>query len=356
MRILFAIAHPYLPQLTGGTQINTHHLVEALIQRGHAVAVCSGLLPVGFRARLDQVLIKSRLDRTPCNRLMGYPLYRTWFPQDELARTAARFRPDVIVVQSGNHVPIWEEAKALRIPVAVYLHNVDFSAHAGQVVADDDTLYIANSEYTARAYRDAFGVECRILRPYFEEGRFRVEATGSKVTFFNPHPDKGVEVAMGVAALCRGLEFLFIKTWELEPSYEFTLRNRLRDLPNVKLFGPVVDTRAIFARTRLLLVPSQVDETWGRVVTEAQFSGIPAVASDRGGLPESVGPGGILMPKEADARAWAGAIQGLLRDEERFQNLSAAALGLSRRPELDPSIQVATLEQMLADLVGRPRR
>src|SRR3546814_9881685 len=43
------------------------------------------------------------------------------------------------------------------------------------------------------------------------------------------------------------------------------------------------DMREVYRRTHTLLVPSQWEEAWGRVATEAQFSGIPVLASDRGG-------------------------------------------------------------------------
>ncbi len=355
MRILFANAHPYLPQLTGGTQINTHYLAKALIARGHAVAICSGLLPSGFRARLDQILIKTGLNRAPRNNLMRYPVYRSWFPQDELEGIASRFRPDVVVVQSGGHVPIWQKAKALRLPVAVYLHNVEYQGHAGRLAADDTTLYIANSEFTARAYKKDFSIDSEVLRPYFDREKFRVDHTGPYVTFFNPHPDKGVDIAIGVASLCPEIDFQFIKTWGLGRDYEEKLRQRLRSLPNVKLLEPVMDTRKIFAETRLLLMPSQFAETWGRVVTEAQFSGIPAVAFDRGGLSESVGAGGLLLPCEADPHVWAATVRDILNDGARYRRLSEAALEQSKRRELDPDYQISFLERLLADLVGRCR-
>ena len=59
-----------------------------------------------------------------------------------------------------------------------------------------------------------------------------------------------------------------------------------------------------YAEARILLVPSVWEEAWGRVVTEAQVNGIPVLASAIGGLPESVGPGGILVPPGSDIEVW----------------------------------------------------
>jgi glycosyltransferase involved in cell wall biosynthesis len=72
------------------------------------------------------------------------------------------------------------------------------------------------------------------------------------------------------------------------------------------------------------------------VVTEAQVSGIPALASARGGLPESVGPGGLLIPPDAGIEAWRDALDRLWNDEPLYRRLAAAALDHARRPEIQP--------------------
>ncbi|MFH0816519.1 MAG: glycosyltransferase [Methanobacteriota archaeon] len=45
----------------------------------------------------------------------------------------------------------------------------------------------------------------------------------------------------------------------------------------------------------VLVLPSR-NEGWGCVVVEAQACGVPVVGSDRGGIPEAVGEGGIIVP------------------------------------------------------------
>jgi len=47
--------------------------------------------------------------------------------------------------------------------------------------------------------------------------------------------------------------------------------------------------RAAYGRSRLLLAPSRWVESWGRVASEAQISGLPVIATKSGGLPEAVG-------------------------------------------------------------------
>jgi D-inositol-3-phosphate glycosyltransferase len=75
-------------------------------------------------------------------------------------------------------------------------------------------------------------------------------------------------------------------------------------------------------------------EAFGRVVLEAQASGIPCVARDVGGLGEAVGAGGLLLHADASAAEWADAVEALLSDQSRLAELSAAATANAARPEL----------------------
>jgi glycosyltransferase involved in cell wall biosynthesis len=67
----------------------------------------------------------------------------------------------------------------------------------------------------------------------------------------------------------------------------------------VRIPGPRtgVDLDRTWHATDLLVAPSRV-ETYGMVVTEAFARGIPVVASDVGGLPDTVANGGVLTPPE----------------------------------------------------------
>ena len=79
------------------------------------------------------------------------------------------------------------------------------------------------------------------------------------------------------------------------------------------------------------------------MASEAHFSGIPVVASNRGGLPEAVGPGGILLDPDGPIDPWVNAIRRLWHDDGHYAALSAAALVHSKRPEINPGMQIETL-------------
>ncbi|MEE4348758.1 MAG: glycosyltransferase [Pacificimonas sp.] len=98
-----------------------------------------------------------------------------------------------------------------------------------------------------------------------------------------------------------------------------------------------------------MLVPSQWFEGWGRIVTEAQISGIPAIASKMGGLPEAVGKGGVLLPADAPAEEWAAACSQLWSDKKLHMTLGRQALAQSRQN--DPEQLAEKLESLAEELL-----
>jgi glycosyltransferase involved in cell wall biosynthesis len=93
---------------------------------------------------------------------------------------------------------------------------------------------------------------------------------------------------------------------------------------------------AAYADADLLVLPSRA-ETYGMVVTEALARGIPAMATDVGGVPEALGAApdgtrpGVLVPP-ADPAALAAELRRWLTDPEWRDRLRAAAR--SRRDHL----------------------
>jgi glycosyltransferase involved in cell wall biosynthesis len=111
-------------------------------------------------------------------------------------------------------------------------------------------------------------------------------------------------------------------------------------LPNVEVWNHQQDMRQIYAVTDILLVPSQFDETFGRVIVEAQVNGIPVVASKVAGIPYTLGQGGILVEPKDKPQGYVEALQRLRSDETLYRQLSALALENSQRLEFDPEQQV----------------
>ena len=111
--------------------------------------------------------------------------------------------------------------------------------------------------------------------------------------------------------------------------------------------------KTVYGRTKILLAPSKWEEAWGRVASEAHCSGIPVVGSRRGGLPEAIGEGGVVLDYDAPLDDWVGAIRTLWTDKAEYDRLSAAAMKFSERPQLDPKNQFATFLGVLDQAASR---
>jgi glycosyltransferase involved in cell wall biosynthesis len=111
----------------------------------------------------------------------------------------------------------------------------------------------------------------------------------------------------------------------------------------------VFDMRPVYARATVVIVPSRWAEAWGRVVTEAQLNGIPVIASGVGGLPESVGSGGIVVDPASSVETWASEIERLFTDPVHHAALSRRAFERSQSPELAPQTIVNDLLRVAAE-------
>lgn len=351
LRILFATAHPHLPQIAGGLQASTDETMKGLIARGNDVRLLCGLTGAGSLGLRHRIALKLLRGATVSDDAPGYPTFRAWHPSDPdvAPEVLSAFPADVLLAQGGNAPELVATFGARGVPGLIYFRNVEFDDLRPLLPRLDPlTAYISNSHFTrSRAARD-LGVDSTVIYPLIDADRYRVTPTREKVVFINPHPSKGVSLACDLAALCPDIPFLFIEAWTLDgPEYD-AIRARIRALPNVTLLPRTSDMAAIYAQARLVLVPSQWEEAFGRVVAEAQVSGIPALASAIGGLPEAVGKGGILLPPEAPAHHWAAALRQIWDDPAEHARLSQAATGHAART-LDKHRQLDRLEHLLRD-------
>ncbi|WP_417809341.1 glycosyltransferase [Thioclava sp.] len=345
-RILFGSAHPYLPQLHGGAQSSTHELVIRLRAAGYPVAVLAGLTGegwTGLRARVGLKLGRAYMR----DDVMGYPVYRTWFPETAVAAVARDFKADVAILQSGFPVRMARAIDRDAVRTFIYLRNVEQDDLGGAPGTLSKTQFIANSQFTARHFAQTDGLEAQVVLPLIEGARYRVTPARRNVTFVNPHAHKGVDVALAIAKRCPDIPFVFIKAWKLSAQEDTALRSATASLANVTLREPVRDMRPIYADAAIILAPSRWDEAFGRIAAEAHVSAIPVVGSNRGGLPEAIGPGGVILDPDGPIEPWVDAIQRLWSDADHYAAVSSAARTYSQRPELNSDAQIAALLKII---------
>ena len=348
MKILLANAHPYIPQMRGGAQSSMHDLAIEFARRGHEVGALGGLTGQGWIGLKSRVKLKLGRRNHVVDHGLGYPVYRAWFAWEAVADVARRMGADVVVPGSWLPLRFAQALAGVDTRVVIYLHNVEVGELGGDPRDLKGVSYVANSRFTANRWKDLLGIRSDVVYPLIRRENYQTETTRENVTFINPHPKKGVEIALDVAERCPDIPFAFVEAWGLPPEVRESLLKRLATLPNVTLRPPTRDMKSVYGRAKIVIAPSQWEEAFGRVAVEPQFSGIPVIASARGGLPEAVGPGGILMDPGADAEAWAQAVRRLWNDPALYAEKSRAARDYANRPEMNPSNQIDRLLEIFA--------
>lgn len=324
MRLLFLSSEDYLPHKVGGAEWSTHYLVLELLRREVEVQVLCRL-GRGWAHRFSRWL---RPNLTRCDSSLGYPVWRAVDPQRQVTRLLGLARPDAVIAIAGFAQPL---LKATMHPRRLlFLRDVRLPEQFQSGVK-----YLANSHFVAGHYSQRFACPIPVSYPLVPPLAYAGQHRGKQVLFVNPHPQKGLELVLQLAELCPELTFHFVESWPVHPLVRARLWWRTRSLPNVKLSRPSLDMRVVYAQTRVLLVPSQVPEAWGRVVSEAQHSLIPCLASAIGGLPESVGKAGVLLDPKAPPTRWAAELRRFFDDEDHYSHLSEQA----RLRALDPNFQ-----------------
>jgi glycosyltransferase involved in cell wall biosynthesis len=347
MRLLFMMAQAYFPRQAGGVQTVTKTLAEALSARGHTVAVAAEMSlrgTAGLQAAFGLMRSFGRFSRET---FAGTTVFRARHIAARAGAILDAFRPDCVVVQSMDAMPVAHAVNDRRIPLVVCWHDVETHRMGGSP-AGLAARFVANSRFTAAVYERECGIASTVIPPLIDRALYETEAAErQQVTFINPVPDKGLNLALDIAAGCPCVPFEFVESWILEPEKKRALLARIAALPNVRFTPHQTTMRPVYARTRILLAPSQWREAWGRVASEAHISGIPVIGSQIGGLVESIGPGGILIPPEAPAGDWIDALQDLWDNPLRYAALAAAAKDYAARQELD---QDWAVNAMLAEI------
>jgi glycosyltransferase involved in cell wall biosynthesis len=354
LRVLFATDHIHVPQGGGGGERNTHELCLAFAARGAVPAVLSSL-----RADASWLSWRNRLMRKlppypefPRDTICGYSSFRGWNLR-RAAEVAKRFRPDIIVVQSTHPNPLLDALATCGLPMAVYFHEVADIDHLASL-AGRRLLVLANSRFTATRLHERCGLDCQVVPPLIDPALYATESRPSRLLFVNTVPRKGLEIAFALAEMRPDIPCDFILSWILSPAQVAELQARAERAGNITLHRPTGDMRPFYATARVLLAPSQWEETWGRVVTEAHVNAIPVLASTQGGLPEAVGPGGILVAADASIAEWHAALGRLWDNPACHAAASVAARNHALRPTIQPGVIVDHLLGLLQTQAGNP--
>jgi glycosyltransferase involved in cell wall biosynthesis len=232
------------------------------------------------------------------------------------------------------------------------IHDPGFVMENREIPFGKVVQLVANSPHTAALAEKHLGIRTPIVPPIVHFDQYQTKRGAAKhVTLISPNPRKGLDLVLAMAERMSETPFLLVEGWPMDRVERRQLGRRLRALPNVTFIRSQSDMRKVYGMTKVLLTPSREHvETFGRVVVEAQVSGIPVLAIAVGALPWAVGSGGVVLPPESPVDDWVRELRSLLSDELHYESLSRAALQNSCRPEFDAELVLSRFEQVLQDV------
>jgi glycosyltransferase involved in cell wall biosynthesis len=273
-----------------------------------------------------------------------------FFLRPLLSRLQAR-RPDLVVAQMFGGPALL--AESVRRGVPGFFLDRDVTPPQGSL-GDQLGLAgvhrIANSPLVASWLVASGHPDPGVVLPIVEPERYRVDDRERRfITFINPIREKGVGLAVEIARRMPEAQFLFVHVKRAVGASE----RRTEYGSNVVTWDETEDARDIYRVTDILLHPSQWEEPFGRVILEAQASGIPVVSSDAGGIPFALGRGGVLIPRNRGSQPYVEALRRLRSDPDHYARTSALALENSARPDLAPERQVDEFEAFVRERLAR---
>lgn len=193
---------------------------------------------------------------------------------------------------------------------ANYASSYIAERHTNKIL-ENSSKVIANSNYLGKRYENYYGIETETVYPFVNPEDYRVGSAGDKILHVNPTKEKGIDLTLKVAERMPEKQFIIAGTTKKDE-----LKQRMKELENVEHLGYVEDMKEAYSQTEIVLVPSKWEEPYGRIPIEAGVSGIPTIATDKGGLPESVGTPKLLV--EEDSESFVKKIREVEDNYEKF--------------------------------------
>lgn len=325
MKILF-FNELYTPFKTGGAEVSTQLLAEGLVQLGHDVMVCTTCNKNSERYvnGVHVVYIKIKniywpYEKKKHSSLLSFIwhiidinniLYRQAF--DNVFHS---FKPDVIHTSnlSGFSCYVWKIAFSFKIPIVhtirdYYLmclkctmfKNLECNSQCKECRLFSYVKKRLSHNVNAVVGISKFVLNKHLQNKYFTNAKiksvinnpvgngavsnWKKVKTGNIGYIGSISSSKGVDLLVKAFSSIKSNEYKLLIAGNGNNEYIKYLKS-LSNKDNIEFVGFVRSTD-FFKNIDLLVVPSQWQEPFGRVVIEAISNGIPVIASKKGGITE----------------------------------------------------------------------
>ena len=315
VRLLY-VSGTYAPGAWSGGELSAHTLLKTLKQLGLAEILVFTDRHPGMPEEIFEYESISIQCSSHANR------------EKNLLRLIHEYSPEIIFTQPYWHDIALKIAKYSKITSVFRLPNVPSYIDLSLSSQYAPSVIIVQTQKAEKYVHDAFSREAYVLPAFIDLNRSRARQKGHReyITMFNPVMEKGGAVFRKVAQEMQNRAFAFVPGWtshrnesgqfdkeifrkssESEGlSYDGFLPEEasFSDLQNVIALPPRDNVGEIFAQTKILLVPSQWEEQFARVIYEACANGIPVIASAVAGIIEHSRNCATLVEDYSSPQAW----------------------------------------------------
>lgn len=339
MRVLFANSF-YAPEIGGGAELTLHRLASGLARRGHDVAafttgenssvdVNDGVTVHRFPVDNDFRKLNPNLPNRLRRAIWQIKDLRSGLMATRLRAVARSFRPDIIQFHnlSGLTRSVWAVPGELGIPSVQVLHDLN-------LICPKSSMFKGGNSCESRC------IECKVFRMGFATASNKIDAVvgvsqyildkllsedyfkqSKHTVIYNAQPAPKASPTSGA----RPLRFGYIGALAPHKGVRWLIEQFDNSLGELVIAGSgpqdhVDELKALAAGKRITflgyqpstqflpiidvgIVPSIWNETLAGAAIECLANGRPAIASNRGGMPEIVrhGENGLLVdPDQPD--------------------------------------------------------
>lgn len=315
-RILF-LAHYYYP--LGGAERSTHLMLSDI----SSVFDCT---VVYFLSRNTQPgKIKDKEIRVE----NGVKIIKESLNDGELdavTKTIEKYAPDLVITQLNVSHSAVESCHRNKIPCLFFVRSI--GEHFCREFLNKDcypdellscmktckntlfknnldtfknaTFVAAASNSMAALIKSVYKRDAIVIYPCFKRMERKKAYDGEYVLIIKGNKEKGLDTIEKVA--------------EILPDIRFVSVGGSGETTFVEQIPYSLDMEQHYSNAKLVVVPSIGIEGFGRAAVEAMQRGIPVIGSQRGGLREAVGDGGMMIRDYRNENIWATAIDKIFHD------------------------------------------
>jgi|GEM_PF-3359644 len=393
MKILF-LTTDFPPHGGGVASLSLEQAVR-LAQLGNEVRVETvdfGPLPSICQTTDNLTVHQNHIKAGPVKRLL--PLWRI------VRDSSKHFEPDVYYASThrGFGLPMAVHARTAGKPYSIYFHGTEILTELTSLprrkllawIIRHANVLFSNSYNTRKLLQDFFPYRLphvEVVYPGIDHSRFDDPGAKSRgktlrekllseadlpadtvvlLSVSRLSRQKGIDVTLKALAQLQQYggplpHWLYVVAGSGPDENEFRTMTQQLGLAGRVIFTgaiPYLETAPLYYAADIYVQPSQPHgmflESFGISFVEAQYCGLPCIATRFGGIPESVKDGetGILVPP-GDINELVQALGTLIRDRERRSSMASRAREHARAFSWDTHTR--KLEQTLTDYCIPPR-